>query len=386
MLGSFPPLRGLSSYCLELSSSLADITRIEFISFKTMYPNFLYPGGDLKDDLTFPDVSHDGLRVRRNLTWYNPLSWIQEGLFPKGDVLHAQWWSLPLAPIYFCICLIFKLRGKPIVFTVHNVHSHDPSTLFRQVSRLLFRLADQFIVHTEQNRIQLTTFYGIAPARISLIPHGSLDFHVRRFVDPESIRQSMGLGPQHKVVLLFGAIRRYKGVDTALKAFAQVVSRMPECRLMIAGKLWEKWEPYQRLIDDLGVTEQILSFLDYIPSGEVYRYFCAADLVILPYHHFDSQSGVGSTAISFRKPMIVSDVGGLPELVRDRRFVVPPRDPEALANAIITCFQNPDLLSTMAKDADTVAQKLSWPAIARKTCDVYQRVLVRECQPTGEPS
>jgi len=376
----------LSSYCLELSSSLVGITGVEFISFKTMYPTFLYPGGDLKDDATFPDRSQDGLRVRRSLTWYNPFSWIQEGLSAQGDILHAQWWSLPLAPVYFCICLIFKLRGKPVVFTVHNVHSHDPSALFREVSRLLFRLGDHFIVHTEQNRLQLTALYGISPKRISLIPHGSLDFHVRCSADPESIRKSMGLEARHKVILLFGAIRRYKGVDTALRAFAQVLAKMPECRLLIAGRLWEKWKPYQHLIDHLGVAEQILPVLDYIPSGEVYRYFCAADLVILPYHRFDSQSGVGSTAISFRKPMIVTRVGGLPELVRDSRFVVPPGDPDALASAIINCFQDPDLLSIMARDADTVAQQLSWPAIARKTCDVYERMLVRECLPTGKLS
>ncbi|MDP3282821.1 MAG: glycosyltransferase, partial [Desulfobacterales bacterium] len=114
---------------------------------------------------------------------------------------------------------------------------------------------------------------------------------------------------------------------------------------------------------------------EYIPSGEVYRYFTAADIVILPYHHFDSQSGVGATAISFRKPLIVTDAGGLSDLVADRRFVVPPKDASSLAAVIIECINNPVQMKAMADAAGIVAHKLSWPAIAEETCSVYRRML-----------
>jgi hypothetical protein len=147
MLGSFPPLRGISSYCFELATSVAgDACRVEFISFKKMYPAFLYPGRDLKDDHTFPPVRNRHLQVKRNIAWYNPVGWILAGLKSRASLLHAQWWSLPLAPVYLCLCIIFKIRRKPIVFTIHNVLPHERSPFFYCLSRLLFSLGDHFIV------------------------------------------------------------------------------------------------------------------------------------------------------------------------------------------------------------------------------------------------
>jgi len=375
MLGTFPPLRGLSSYCLELSLALADLVQVEFISFKKLYPGFLYPGGGLKDDHSFPAANHERLKVKRRLTWYNPLSWIFEAASSKADLLHAQWWSLPLAAVYVCIGAIFKLRGKPVVFTVHNVLSHERSLLYETGSRWLYKLGDHFIVHTEQNRQQLEAGCGVLGSRISMIPHGPLDFQVRDHCNRDKIRQELGIDRRQKVILLFGAIRPYKGVDTALKAFSKVLTEVPDALLMIAGKLWQRWEPYQRLIDELELDDALRTFLEYIPSGDVYKYFEAADLVILPYHHFDSQSGIGGTAVSFRKPMIVSDAGGLPDLVKDRKYVVPPKDTAALARCMTTCLKDPSRLAAMAADAETVAAEMSWSAIAQKTCAIYDTLL-----------
>ncbi|UCF95670.1 MAG: glycosyltransferase family 4 protein [Desulfobacterales bacterium] len=378
MLGSYPPLRGLSSYCFEIARALADLVNVEFISFKKIYPGFIYPGGGLKNDPTFPSTLHCRLRVKRRLTWYNPFTWLAEGLLTRADLLHAQWWSLPLAVIYACICLAFKMRRKPVVFTVHNVLSHERSKIYATVSRLLFKLGDHFIVHTSANRRQMTTCYLIAPERVSLIPHGSLDFHVQSGTDRESIRSRMGFAPTQRVILLFGAIRPYKGVATALRAFAQVLKKIPQARLLIAGKLWESWTPYQQIIDKFEIGECVKLYLDYIPSGEVHRYFAAADLVVLPYHHFDSQSGVGSTAVSFRKPMIVTNVGGLPELVNDPRLIVPPQDPAALAEAMRVCLEDPHRLKEMSATTETVAAGLSWPPIAKMTYTVYEYVLANK--------
>jgi glycosyltransferase involved in cell wall biosynthesis len=375
MLGTFPPLRGLSSYCLELSGALADLAKVEFLSFKKLYPGFLYPGGRLKEDYSFPITEHQNLHVKRRLTWYNPFTWITEAIFSKADLLHAQWWSLPLALIYGCIGAIFKLRGKPVVFTVHNVLSHDGSKLFETASRWLFRLGDHFIVHTRQNRRQMKIHYGIPEDRISIISHGSLDFHVNRQADQAKSRQELNIDPRQKVILLFGAIRPYKGVDTAIKALVQVLREVPESILLIAGKLWQKWEPYQQLIAERGIENAVRTFLEYIPSAEVYRYFEAADLVILPYHHFDSQSGIGVTAVSFRKPMIVSDVGGLPDLVKKDKYVVPPNAPEILARVIVDCIADQQQLAAMTADAAEVAAELSWSSIAQKTCAIYNNLL-----------
>ena len=375
MLGTFPPLRGLSSYCFELSMAIADLVKVEFLSFKKLYPGFLYPGGGLKEDHSFPAAEHERLKVKRRLTWYNPFTWFREAMFTGADLLHAQWWSLPLAIIYGCICAIFKLRGKPVVFTVHNVLGHERSQLFETASRWLFKLGDHFIVHTEKNRRQMEATYGISRDCISVISHGSLDFHVKNHRDRDTIRQEFGIDSRHKVILLFGAIRPYKGVDTALKAFSKVLPEVPDAILMVAGKLWQKWEPYQELMNTLPIADSVRTFLEYIPSGEVYKYFEAADLVILPYHHFDSQSGIGGTAVSFRKPLIVTAVGGLPSLVKNQKYVVPPKDPEALARSIIACLNDQAQLTAMAADAETVAAEMNWSSIAHKTLAIYDQML-----------
>lgn len=375
MLGTLPPLRGLSSYCLEMVSAVARLVNIEFISFDKIYPKFLYPGGGLKDDHSFPSTDINGLSVRRRLTWYNPLTWLAEALFVKAELLHAQWWSWPLAAVYVCLCMIFKLRGKPVVLTVHNVLSHDRSSIYKTASRLLFKFCDHFIVHTEENRRQLIACYGIRNRKISVIPHGSLDFYVRHQTDPTAVRKELGIAANQKVVLLFGAIRPYKGVDTAIEAFSRVIKNVPEAILLIAGKTWQSWKPYQQKIEQLSIGKAVKTHLDYIPTGDVCKFFESADLVILPYEQFDSQSGVGSTAMSFHKPMIVSDVGGLPDLVVDRRWVVPPNSPASLARAIEDCLTDSNLLSRMSADSETVATGLNWHDIAAKTTAIYDKLI-----------
>jgi len=372
MLGSFPPLRGVSAYCLELATAMAERCRVDFISFRKMYPSALYPGGNLTNDPTFPSIASPWLTVSRRLTWYDPTGWITTGLGTRADLLHAQWWSLPLAPVYLTVCAGFKVRKKPVVFTVHNVLPHETAPGYGAASRTLFALGDHFIVHTEQNRRQLTARYGIPISRISRIPHGTLDFQTRSRKNGTALRKALGIGLEEKIILLFGAVRPYKGVDTALSALAEILKTRTDVRLVIAGKLWESWEPYQKRIRELALSDHVLPLLDYIPSADVHLFFTAADLVVLPYHHFDSQSGVASTALAFRKPMIVSAVGGLPDLVKDPACVVPPQNPAALARAIIHCLRAPNRLQSLAADAHALSQDFSWKAIAKATFLVYK--------------
>lgn len=375
ILGTLPPIRALSSYCFELANAIAEKCHVEFISFKKIYPAFLYPGGNPDDDTTYPTVSTNQINVRKRLAWFNPLSWIIEGLTAKGDLLHAQWWSAPLFPIYLIVCACFKIKKKPVIFTVHNVLSHENSFLYFKMSQILFKLGDYFIVHSNINKRQMNEFYNIPCEKISVIPHGSLDFHIKKGVDRKKTREEIGIDPENMVILLFGAIRPYKGIDTAIKAFADIIMNVPEARLLITGRLWEDWTPYDQLITKLGINKYIMTYLEYIPSGDVYKFFEASDLCVFPYHHFDSQSGAGSVAISFRKPMIVSSVGGLPDLVKDPRWVVPPGNHSALARAVTTCLKDPNMIEQMKSDAEIISHKFSWSEIADKTKKIYQQLL-----------
>jgi glycosyltransferase involved in cell wall biosynthesis len=190
------------------------------------------------------------------------------------------------------------------------------------------------------------------------------------------IRGEFGFNRQDKVILLFGAIRPYKGIDTALHAFSEVVKQLPEARLLIAGRLWERWDRYEDIINDLSISDYIKKHFEYIPSDEVEKFFLAADLVLLPYQHFDSQSGVGATALAFNKPMIVTETGGLPELVADRLYIVPPKDPNALAEKVIFCLKDSPRLARMSEESRQISKEVSWDVIALETMLVYMKAIL----------
>ncbi|MGD9158109.1 MAG: glycosyltransferase [Desulfobacteraceae bacterium] len=376
ILGSLPPLRALSSYCLAFTLAVSRLKRIEFISFKSIYPSFLYPGGVLREDHTFPVLEESSnLRVKRNLTWYNPLTWIVEGIFSKGQILHAQWWSPPLIFVYIAICSLYKLRRRPVVLTVHNIVQHEKKILYNMCSRILFKLSDHFIVHSGANKDLLTNVFKIEGGRISVIPHGPLFFQSLENIDRDEARREFGLDREDKVILFFGAIRAYKGLDIALNAFAEVLNEIPEARLVIAGRLWQSWDRYENIIRKKNISEHVEKHLHYIDTDEVAKYFLASDLVILPYLRFDSQSGVGATAVAYKKPMIVTKTGGLPELVMDQENVVPPGDIKALSDRIIYCLKNRSMLKRMSQDTETIAEGISWERIAAETVNIYEKLI-----------
>jgi glycosyltransferase involved in cell wall biosynthesis len=257
--------------------------------------------------------------------------------------------------------------------------SHEQSNIFGAVSNGLFKLGDHFIVHTQRNNHLMKSLYGIPADKISTIPHGSLDFQVNDRADRRAIRDDLGFSADDNVILVFGAIRPYKGLATAIKAFAAIKNAVPTAKLLIAGKLWEDWSPYQKLIDRSGLTRDVKTHLHYVPAAAVHRYFGAADLALLPYRHFDSQSGVGSSAIAFRTPLVVSDVGGLPDLVPDRRCVVPPDNPDALAAAVVRLLNDFALRDEIAEKMKPLVDQFSWTRIAAATLDVYRSLGMAAC-------
>jgi len=283
--------------------------------------------------------------------------------------------ACPCFPFIYQSVHALNSKKKPVIFSVHNVMSHEAPFLYFKASQLLFKLGDYFIVHSKINKQQMAEFYGIPLDKIAVIPHGSLDFHVKKKSDRNTLRKKMGIKPEHKIILLFGAIRPYKGIDTAIKAFAEVINEIPTSRLLIAGRLWESWTPYEQLINKLGLKNHVITHLDYIPSGDVHKFYEVSDLCVFPYHHFDSQSGAGATAISFRKPMIVSNVGGLPDLVNDKRSIFEPGDDLALSNAVTMCLKDPAVLESMKSDAEIVSARFTWPEIAKKTDKIYKKLL-----------
>ena len=372
MLGCLPPQRGISGYCYGLVEAMSKQIPVNFISFKKMYPSFLYPKGGLKDDNTYPELNNKNLRIYRKLTYYNPLTWIKAG-FTKGDVLHAQWWSWPLFPVYFTIFSLFKLRRKKIIVTVHNVLSHESGILDRIINSIIFRLANTLILHSDNNLGDMKKYFKINSNKLVKIPTGSYDY-LDKNISKKEARKKLGLNDKDKVILNFGALREYKGIDILLEAFADVAKKDKNAKLIIAGKLWVDWKPFQEIIDKNNLKNNLKLFLNYIPTNEIKDFFVASDLVVLPYKNFSSQTAVGPVALAFHKPLIVTNVGGLPELVKDKRFVVESSNFKELSNKILFCLKNKKVLNALSKDSKDLANEFSWEDISKKTIKSYLMV------------
>ncbi|WP_198013884.1 glycosyltransferase family 4 protein [Desulforegula conservatrix] len=338
----------------------------------------MYPDGANQTDETTHIDTPSNVKVSRRLSWYNPFSWVSEAYSTNCDILHAQWWSLPLWPIYFVILCIANLRKKPVIITVHNVIPHETSIIYKILVSFLLKKANHFIVHTKINKIQLSSYFKIHEKDISVIPHGPIGAYIDSdtcfSAGKKALKNKLGLRDSCKVILIFGAIRKYKGIDTALYALEKICAKGINCHLIIAGKAWVPWEPYDKLVKQLKLEKNVTCFTDYIPADQVKIFFASADLVILPYKHFDAQSGVASVAGAFGKPMIVSDTGGLSDWVADKKWALPPDNVDALANAMTECLEDQNILNKMTIDSEKMAKLHSWDSIAKKTSELYQKI------------
>ncbi len=387
MLGSMPPAKGVSAYTQQLVAALAsdDDVDLEFTGFSSIYPRFAYPGGD-PNEAAVVTPEFEGVRQRARIAWYNPFSWLRAGLDMQGDVVHAQWWSYALAPVYGTVLGVARLRGKRVVITAHNVVPHEGGVAKRLLNRAIFAFGHAFIVHSEQNRADLQRIIAGDPARITVLPHGVLDTP-RTGISRAAARLRLGVPGNAKALLYFGHIRPYKGVDVLLRAFANVLREQPDAMLIVAGKPWIDWAPYDALIDELGIRASLRLHLDFVPTTDVESYFVAADAVVLPYTHFDAQTGVGTRALPFGLPLIVTRTGGLPELVVDPDSVVPPADVVALARAIGRVLGEAELRASLSADSLAIAGTLGWERIAAQTIVVYEAVCGRaqDAHDDGQP-
>ena len=375
IVGTLPPLRAISSYCEGLAVAMARYSHIEFFSFRALYPGFLYPGDAQEDSTASPPIA-ENLHIHRDLTWYNPLSWLSVGMRLRGRVLNLQWWSLPLAPILITLAVIAKLRGIPVLTTVHNIEPHGGhARAFRLASRVLFWLSDRMIVHSRANAEDLMQRYGTTEDQVFISRMGIADFANGRPIHRQSARQRLSLAPENPVLLMFGAVRDYKGLNDALEAMVTVITSHPDTLLLVAGQAWRDIGQYTSKIRALGLEENVRLDLRYVPEPDIHDYFSAADILLLPYTNFRAQSGAGTSALAYGMPAIVSRCGSLTELVIDPASVIEPGNCVALANRVIEILGDDQLFEKLRKDALELAQRHTWDAICTDLCTEYSRII-----------
>jgi D-inositol-3-phosphate glycosyltransferase len=357
-------------------------------------PIDLVAGDDLVDELaTVPYLRFLNLRgdpssraslpakVKRLLGYYANL--IAYAFFSRAPVFHilwnnkVEWFDRTLLMLYY------KLLGKKIVLTAHNVNirardGHD-STVNRTSLRIQYALCDHIFVHTRKMQDDLHAGFGIPRDKTSVIPFGINNTLPKTALDAAGAKHRLGLDGSHRTLLFFGNIAPYKGLEFLVQAISIVALSNPQYRLIIAGrpKSSERyWSDVYSQISELGLHASVLERMDFVPDNEVELYFKAADALVLPYTQV-FQSGVLSLAYSFGLPVIASDVGSLADdvVVGRTGFVCRSRDANDLAERIADYFES-DLYRDLEHRRDDIKQyaneRYSWATVGEMTESVYR--------------
>jgi glycosyltransferase involved in cell wall biosynthesis len=386
MLGPLPPQKGISPYFWSLCRAAADAdgVDVDVLSFRSMYPSWLYPGGNPVDERARAADVPGAARTLRTLRWWNPLGWVVAGLSIRGDVLHAQWWSFALAPMFVTVMALARLRRKRVVLTMHNVEPHESGIVRRLANRSVVPLAHRIIVHTQRNREQLVSG-GVPDARISVVPHGAREPLLINKDRRDESRHLLGLPDEAPVVLFLGNIRPYKGLSDLLRAFRMLVKEIPAARLLIAGQPWGPRREIEDEIASLGIADCVHTRLEFVSEELMEAYLAAADVVVYPYTHFDAQSGAACDALRAGRAIVVTDTGGLPDLAGHPDSVVSPGDVRALASALARVLTDGAFRRALEAQSQRKAAALSWGAVAAMTTSVY-RELAHAGTRTGSPA
>lgn len=339
---------------------------------------FLNLRGDQSLDVSF---ARKALRI---LTYYGKL--IRYAATAEPRIFHILWNNKFLAFDRTLLMLYYRLLGKKILLTVHNVNAgkrdSNDTLLNRHSLRIQYQLADHIFVHTEQMKVELAAEFAVQGARVTVIPFGINNAVPDTRLTRTEARQRLGIRDDERSILFFGNIAPYKGLEYLVAAFEQIRSRHDNYRLVIAG--WPKnceryWTAIREAIHKDVQDGRVLLRADYIPDDETELYFKAADVLVLPYRHV-YQSGVLFLGYSFGLPVLAADVGSLrDEIVEGKTgFVFRPEDPADLAKTIERYFASDlfaDLDGRKQEIRDFAMEHHSWDVVGQRTMAIYADLL-----------
>ncbi len=368
-LGTAHPLRGgLAAFNERLSQELAEQGHdVTIWSFSLQYPSFLFPGKTQYTDEPAPA----GLKIRTEVNSVNPLNWISVGRKMNAeqyDLIIVKYWLPFMGPAFGTILRGAKKNGKTrVVCIVDNIIPHEGRPGDKQFTNYFIKAVDAFITMSEDQLKYLKQFIN-KPSFFS--PHPVYDIYGSKLSKADACAK-LKLDPAKKYLLCFGFIRDYKGVDRALLAMADERIRNSDIELIVAGEYYSKdvEATNNKIIADHNLQSVVHLFTDFIPEREVCYFFSAADVVVQPYTKA-TQSGITQIAYHFEKPMIVTNVGGLPEVVPDGKvgFVAEP-DPTSVADAILKFFQ-PNSLPNLHENMLIEKKKYTWEIFTKAMMNV----------------
>jgi glycosyltransferase involved in cell wall biosynthesis len=335
IVGPAYPLRGgIAHYIALLATHLQRRHSVEIISFKRQYPKLFFPGKSQEEK----GGERPSVRIESLLDSINPINWIRIGLTARRrevDLIIFKYWLPFFGPSFGTVAGLARRGGKTKVLCIcDNVLPHERRPGDVLFTRFFFSFVDFFIVQSATVEKELTAL--LPNAKYKKAPHPIYEIFGPA-MKKEEARNRLGLTAD-RMLLFFGYVRPYKGLHLLLEALPMVVKELP-VTLYIVGEFYEKMTPYVERTKSLGLEKYVHIIADYVSNDQVGVYFSASDAVVLPYVSA-TQSGIAQIAYHFDRPVIATDVGGLAEVVVDKKtgFLVPPNDPRALAETILRFY------------------------------------------------
>ena len=340
ILGTAWPYRGgLAAFNERLARQFViEGHQVEVVTFRLQYPGFLFPG---KTQYSH-EVAPEGLKITREMNSCNPLSWIKVGKRLKKeapDLLIGCYWMAFFAPCYGVIQNIVKRNGTTkCIALVHNMIPHEPSILDKLLAPFYVKQNDGFVALSDSVVKDIASLDKYNKPK-TFSPHPVYD-HYGEKMDKNAACQVLGLNPHKNYMLFFGLVRAYKGLDWLLDAFAKVKEEVTDLQLIVAGEFYEDEDKYRAQIEANGLKDRVIVKNEFVADADLRKYFGAADLIVQPYKTA-TQSGVTQVAFHFEKPCLVTNVGGLGEIIHHGKMgyaVVPMVD--TIADALIDYYEN----------------------------------------------
>lgn len=336
MIGPVYPFKGgISHYTGAMAKNLTKDFEVFTVSYKMQYPKILFKSEQR-------DFDNDTFKVHDTkylVNTANPFNWINSARKIKKlkpDYIIMQWWHPYFSPCYTALSMF--TRKIPKIFVCHNVFPHERFPLDKFLTRTVLRKGKAYITHSAMDAEDLKEIVAVPNYETTVLPvHNS--FKMKNLTKPQA-RLAANVAEDKKILLFFGFVRDYKGLRHIINAMPEIVKYDSNIRLMIVGEFRSDKEHYLEQIKNLGVGDNIDIVDGYIPDSGIEKYFAASDLIVLPYESA-TQSGIVQIAYGFEKPVIATNVGGLPEVIADGKtgYIVEPKNPKALAEAVIHFFE-----------------------------------------------
>lgn len=353
----YPYKTGLSYYVGLLYKQLSQDNDVTLYSYSMQYPKFMYK----KEQKDYEDDTVKIENVEYILNSANPFNWIsmiRRINKEKPELLILQWLHPYFAPCYWFITK--GIKYTKVLYICHNALPHERFPLDKWLTKTTLSKANYIIAHSNADAYTLKKM--MPHMQIEVNPHPAYNFFKIKGMTVTEGRKQLGLRQDEKVLLFFGLVREYKGLKHLLNAMPVIMKKYPDIKLLVAGDFGkdENRKIYDDMIQQLEIGENVKVFGGHIPIPEVEKFFAACDMVVLPYESA-TQSGVIQVAYSFRKTVLATNVGGLPDVVQNMRtgYIVEPQNPKCIAEAVVDFYEN-NRITEFQQYIEEEAYRFSW--------------------------